>query len=334
MFRVAIATLWLSALLGITGCSPTTAPSENAPSNPGETAPDLQPTAEPRAQRQRTFQVRGVIKEIPETGTSLRIQHEEIPDYMNAMTMPFTVKTRDEFSGFKVGDSVSFTLHVTDTESWIDHLQAAQSGLAPGEIPSLSSFRQVRDVEPLSAGDSLPNYAFVNQDGQDFDLDSFRGQVLVITFIYTRCPLPDFCPRMSLHFRAALQALGQDEEAPKNWHFLSLSFDPAHDTPERLKQYAAAYSNNSERWSFATGKIVDIDAITEQFGLAFSRSQVSVVDWDHNLRTVVIRPDGRIHQIYIGNTWSPETLVRDIKDASTASLGGADEPPSPATTVE
>jgi len=264
----------------------------------------------------REYQVRGVIKEIPDTGNSLRIHHEEIPGYMQSMTMPFSVKDRAVFADLELEETVSFTLYVTETESWIDQIQSAKSRQTPGHMPSIESFRQVRDVEPLEVGDTMTNYPFTNQNNQAIQLDDFRGEVLVLTFIYTRCPLPDCCPRMSMHFRAAHKAIQKDAEAPDNWHFLSITFDPEYDTPEVLQNYSKAYAGDSKKWSFATGEMIEIDAITEQFGLMFSRSQVSITDWDHNLRTVIIDPQGTIHKIYIGNAWTPEELVQDLKQAA------------------
>ncbi|MCS1408082.1 MAG: SCO1 protein [Verrucomicrobia subdivision 3 bacterium] len=283
------------------------------------------PPEETASEASREFQVRGVIKEIPDAGTKIRIQHEAIPEYMPAMTMPFNVKDRAEFADVQVGDTVSFTLHVTSTKSWIDQIKTAESGLFPDQMPSINSFRQVREVETLKVGDPLPNYPFTNQDNKAVRLADFKGKVLVFTFIYTRCPLPDFCPRMSMHFRTAYETLKKDPEAPDNWHLLSITFDPAFDIPEVLRNYAKAFSSDPEKWSFLTGEMIKIDAITEQFGLMFSRSRESAINWDHTLRTVIIDPQGRIHKIYIGNTWTPESLVADIKIAAQQASDAKDE---------
>ena len=307
--------LFVLLSLLLVGCG-----SESPPTPAAASANESEPSAP------RVFQVRGIIKEIPDTGTSLRIQHEAIPDYMPAMTMPFSTKNRETFSGFSVDDHVSFTLHVSETESWIDNLAPVDTQETPTEMPSLSSFRQVRDVEPLAIGDTMPNYPFTDQDGQAFNLDDFRGQVLVMTFIYTRCPLPDFCPRMNVNFLTAYQALKKDPQAPDDWQLLSISFDPAHDTPEVLRNYAEAYAYDPEKWRFATGEMIEIDAITEQFGLVFSRSQGQATDWDHNLRTVLVNPQGIITQIYIGNSWTPESLVADVKAAASAPSNSETKP--------
>ena len=135
---------------------------------------------------------------------------------------------------------------------------------------------------------------------------------MAITFIYTRCPLPDFCPKMNQQFLGAQEKLKSMENAPDNWQFISISFDPVNDTPERLKFYASAYQYDPAKWTFATGEMIEIDALTEQFGLMFYRTEGSIMDWDHNLRTVLVDPEGNIRDIIIGNLWKTEELVEKI----------------------
>lgn len=267
------------------------------------------------------YSVRGIIKAIPKKGTSIHIKHEAIANYMPAMTMPFSAKTRDAFAEFEVGDAVSFMLYVTKNSSWIDHIQHIKTDLTKDSIHTISpssSDRSIRELQALDIGDLLPNYRFIDHHENAFSLDDFRGQVLVLTFIYTRCPLPDFCPRMSHNFKIICSALeknyiANDDIVFDNWHLLSLSFDPDFDSPKVLSSYAKAYSDDSKRWTFATGDRSEIDAITEQFGLKYNRSQISPTDWDHNLRTILIDPHGKIHKIYIGNLWTAETLIKDMK---------------------
>ena len=296
--------LALSALLTTAGCP-----------HPKDPQPKTK-TPTPTAKSLRTFQVRGIVQEIPQTGTQLRIAHEAIPNYMPAMTMPFSVKDRTELANIQVGDAVSFALHTAETESWIDQIQTIPNNPPPAQPPSVPAFRPAREVQLLQIGDALPNHPFVNQDNQPVQLRDFKGNVLVFTFIFTRCPLPDFCPRMSQHFKTACESLQNDPQAPDNFRFLTISFDPAFDTPKILKNYAQTFSANPEKWSFLTGKITDLDAITQQFGLRFTRAQQLIDSWNHNLRTILVDPQGTIRQIYIGNTWTPETLVADIKAAA------------------
>ena len=135
---------------------------------------------------------------------------------------------------------------------------------------------------------------------------------MAITFIYTRCPLPDFCPKMNQQFLGAQEKLKTMKDGPDNWQFLSVSFDPVNDTPDRLKFYASAYQYDPEKWSFLTGAMIEIDALTEQFGLMFYRTEGTVMDWDHNLRTILVDPDGKIQEILIGNSWQTDELVEKM----------------------
>jgi protein SCO1 len=255
----------------------------------------------------RTFYVKGVVREVREAGNTVRIQHEEIPDYMAAMTMPFSVKDTRELAGLAPGQTVLFRLVVTDDDSWIDEVTHLPE-IAPEPAPPATT-RQVRWVEPLEEGQMLPPYPLTNQLGQAFGLADFKGEVLAFTFIYTRCPLPNFCPRMTSHFLEAQRQLKSDPAAPERWRLLTISFDPEHDTPAVLKAYAAQQGSDPERWLFATGAREELDALTEQFGLSYGRLGDT---FDHNLRTVVVDPEGRIKRILIGNEWQPADLVAEI----------------------
>lgn len=219
-------------------------------------------------------------------------------------------------AGLQVKDAVSLAIQVAETKSWIGQIQTTQNNPDAAQPPPVPAFRPAREVERLRIGDALPNHPFVNQENQAVQLRDFKGNFLVFTFIFTRCPLPEFCPRMSQHFKAACEFLQNDPQAPDNFRFLTISFDPAFDTPKILKNYAQTLSANLEKWSFLTGKIADIDALAEQCGLSFTRSRQFIDSWDHNLRTVLVDPQGIIRQIYIGNAWTPETLVADIKAAA------------------
>jgi protein SCO1/2 len=264
------------------------------------------------------FFVRGVVREVKPDGHTAIIQHEKIPNYMEAMTMPFRAREAGELAGLQPGDAVHFRFVVAGHESWIDRVtrtgRAATN--APGtNPPPRRDFRAVRDVEPLKIGDLLPNYPLTNQLGRAFGLHEFKGRALAITFIFTRCPVPDFCPRMSNHFAAAQKQLLATPEAPVNWHFLSVSFDVDRDTPEVLKSYAERIGYDPVRWTFATGALVEVDALTEQFGLVFPRDGGV---FNHNLRTVVVDAAGRVQRVFLGNEWKPAELVAEMTRAAQA----------------
>jgi protein SCO1/2 len=263
----------------------------------------------------RIYPVKGVVKEVHAERKSVTIQHEEVPGYMPAMSMPFEVRDAAELKGLQPGDAVSFRMLVTDTDGWID--QVTKLGAANVAGVPRESVRRVRIVEPLEIGDAVPDYPFTNELNQPISLGRFKGKALGLTFIFTRCPFPNFCPRMSENFSAAYQKLSSAPEGPKNWHLLSLSFDPEFDTPAVLKNYARRYQYDTNHWSFATGAWIEIDAITEQFGLEFSRAQ-SGVGWDHKLRTVVIDAAGKVQKVYTGNAWTVDDFVEEMRKATAA----------------
>jgi protein SCO1/2 len=272
------------------------------------------PSAPTPASTQQTnyFLVKGEVREVRSNRRSAIIRHEEIPDYMVAMTMPFDVKDPAELKGIKPGDIVSFRLIVTEEEGWIDMVHKLGTTNSPPPPPR-ETFRQVRQVDPLNVGDFLPDYPFTNELGKVVRLKQFEGQALALTFIFTRCPYPNYCPRMSSNFSEAARRMKALTQAPTNYHFLSVSFDPEFDTPAVLRTYAQAHGYDSKRWNFLTGALVDIDAITEQFGLDFPRAGINFA---HNFRTVVVDASGRIRRIIIGHEWKVDELVTELIQAA------------------
>jgi protein SCO1/2 len=258
--------------------------------------------------------VKGVVQEIKATEAKAIIRHEEIPDYMPAMTMPFDVKNTSELAGLSPGDEVTFAMVVTEDDGWIENVK--RTGVTTNLPPKQrQSIRIVRDVEPLDVGDKMPDYTFTNSLGKTVSFSDFPGQALAVTFIFTRCPFPTFCPRMNSNFAEAHNLLKADASAPTNWHLFSISFDPDYDTPERLQRYSSVYNPDRAKWDWVTGAMIEIDAITEQVGLAYAADAGTI---NHNLRTVVLNPDRTIRTILIGNEWAPEELARHIREAAQA----------------
>ena len=260
---------------------------------------------------QQIFQVKGVVEEIKPDGKSAVIKHEEIPNYMAAMTMEFETKDTNELRGLKAGDAISFRMIVTGDNGWID--QVKKLNVAPTEPPSRATFRRVRDVEMLNVGDALPEYHFTNQLGEAVSLNQFKGQALAITFIFTTCPFPTMCPRLSQNFADVQKKLKERPNAPTNWHLLSISFDPEKDTPAVLRNYSERFDLDPKHWSFLTGELIEITAIAEQFGQTFWREGGSI---SHNVRTVVIDATGKVQKIIPENKWASDELVGEILKAS------------------
>ena len=261
----------------------------------------------------QVFQARGTVVELQLAENTVRIRHEEIPGYMKAMTMPFEVRDARELDRLEAGDPVSFRLVVARDDAWIDQVKKLNAP-ANTNLPTSGPLRIAREVEELAVGDELPDYRFTDHLGQPVHLQQFRGGVLAITFSFTRCPYPTYCPLMSKNFETAQNLLLKHPGAPANWRLLTLSIDPEYDTPERLKSYAQTYNCDSNHWSFLTGTLVDVTAIAEQLGLMFWREPGGSIN--HNLRTAVFDARGRLRAVLKENKWTPEHLVEEILKAA------------------
>ena len=210
----------------------------------------------------KIFDVRGVVREIKDAGQVAVIRHEQIPGYMDAMSMPF--KTRDPrvLSGIQAGDEVSFRLLVTEEQSWIENVRKTGERQIEQPAPAVS----VTNAPAAKSRHPLLDYAFTNQFGKPVCLSDFKGQALAITFFSPGVRFLDYCPRLSKNFQEASQKLAAMLNGPTNYHFLSVSFDTAFDTPEVLKGYAERYRYNPSHWSFITGpkeKIAELAQLSD-----------------------------------------------------------------------
>ena len=253
------------------------------------------------------YSVKGVFLESRGSGNKAVIRHETIPGYMEAMTMTFNVKRPDELKGLKPGDEIRFRLNVTDTQDWIDEIQ--RTGTKGGTVRAPVAERSwVAELEP---GAAVPGFVLTNQNGKAFRLDEFKGQALAFTFFFSRCPLPTFCPRMN-HNLAAVQTALQADASHTNWQLLSISFDPQFDTPAKLATHAALYHADTNHWNFATGSPETIRQLSGAFGLMVMPNGSS---FDHNLRTVVVNPEGRVQKVFTDNEWAPAELANVMRNA-------------------
>lgn len=305
---------WMSVLLGLgLGLSQTGCRQES----PSPAAAGTNDTEVPRE-----FAVRGVVRRVEPERRSVVVKHDEIPGFMPAMTMPFDVKEPKELQGLKPGDQIAFRMLVTTNDGWIDRIQVVGSDTNAAATPP--PVRITSSVPLLEAGSMLPDYTLTNELGKTIRLSQYRGQVLAFTFIFTRCPYPDFCPRMTDQFARAQKALAGQADAPKHVKFLSVSFDPEHDTPEMLRAYAERHAYQPDQWSLATGAWDQLEPLTGHFGLIFGRD-VPPEKMEHNLRTVVVRPSGKIQAILPSNEWEVEDLIKEIR-AAAASESSAGKP--------
>jgi protein SCO1 len=260
----------------------------------------------------RRYGIAGKIVSVDQNKRQLVVSHGEIVGYMPAMVMPFKLKDTSRLGSLVRGDEIAATLVVAGKESWLENVRITRrSAFQPDE----------RDAEIIAlphAGEVVPDFTLINQDGKRISLKQYRGEDLLITFIYTRCPLPDYCPLMSSNFAAIDKALQKEAALYAKTHLLSVSFDFEHDTPAVLRSYGAAYTERytAERfdhWEFASGSREEVKAITAFFGLRYIENSDQIV---HSLVTALVGPDGRVIRLYPYNDWKPADVMQDLRRMS------------------
>ncbi len=265
------------------------------------------------------YLVRGVLMKVNRGEHQLVIAHDQIPNFMEAMTMPFNVKDEAIFSKLAPGEKINFQLHVTENESWIDHIEKLD--LPPpvaNALHALSKRDFHTEVHTNSAANQnrenpLRNYKFTNELGHPVSLSDFHGQAIALTFFFTRCPIPEFCPRLSRNFEQVQHKLKAMENAPTNWHLLSVTFDPAHDTPNVLKAYGASYQYDPKHWSFLTGPA---DKITELARLCDVKFDPDNGLFNHNFRTLIIDASNRLQMVFPTSGDLSDSIVQELLKAA------------------
>ncbi len=260
----------------------------------------------------KIYSARGIVEQIAADRHQAIIKHEAIPGYMMGMTMDFSVKNTNELKAIVPDDEITFKLVVGEKDSWIESVQFVSHHINTTTNKTVNIPAADFDLKP---GDLLPDGELTSEAGKPIRFSDFRGRVVAFTFFFTRCPLPDFCPRMDRNFSDARQLLLNNPYAPTNWQFLSISFDPSFDTPEILSNYAQLYRNdNAGRWLFAAASTNVLATIAPRLDLIVMHEGASI---SHNLRTVVLDPQGRIARQFDGNNWTPQALAEAMLQAAT-----------------
>jgi len=266
----------------------------------------------------KRYPFRGRVVSVDAPNQSALIDGDDIPGFMLAMAMTYKIKPPEAIKNIAPGDSISAEVVVvqgknTDeepTDYWLENIKVTgHSGSAPAKPAAMQ-----RIPEP---GDQVPDFALINQNGKQVSLKQYRGKVLLVTFIYTRCPFPDFCPRMSGNFAEILKQLEENRSLGQQTRLLSVSFDPEHDTPKVLRNYAFSVAHTHDaglfnRWEFAVPRASDLPRIAEFFGVLYKPENGLIT---HNLSTTVIAPDGKIVKWYHGGDWQVSDLMKDLSGA-------------------
>lgn len=261
----------------------------------------------------RRYEVRGQVLAVDLARQEVTIKHDDIAGFMPAMTMPFRVNDARLLEGRVPGDLVTATLVVEETDAYLTTLAKIGHSEVVATPPLAAASSGLELLEP---GETVPDQAFVDQDGRARTRADWRGRTIALTFIYTRCPYPTFCPLMDRHFAAIQKAVRADAALSPQVHLVSVSFDPEYDTPAVLRQHAATLGADPGLWSFVTGSRDEIDRFAARFGVSIVRG-TTPADVAHTLRTAVVDRDGRLVSVYTGNEWTPDDLVRDLRHATT-----------------
>lgn len=262
----------------------------------------------PGSTERKEYRLQGQILSVQDDHKQAVIRHEEIAGFMAAMTMPYPVLDAKEYEGLAPGDLINAELIVEPTRAYLQKVKKV--GNAP--VEGAAAPAAVGGFELVKMGAPVPDQAFVDQDGKSVSLSAFRGEALVVTFIYTSCPMPTFCPLMDQNF-AKMQAKLKENNNLLKTHLLSVSFDPQIDTPKVLKAHAGTLGADPRLWSFVTGDRDEIDKWAAGFGVSISRAMNDPRDITHNLRTALIDRQGNLVQVYPGNEWTPEQILADIR---------------------
>ena len=261
----------------------------------------------------REYPLKGQVLFVDPAKQEITVKHEDVRGFMPGMTMPFKVPDKTEFGSVAPGDLITATLVVEETAGYLEDV--AKTGSAPLP-PEAKLLPRATILEP---GDAVPDVSFTDQTGASRRLSDWRGKVVALTFIYTRCPIPNFCPLMDRHFAAVQRQVKAEALLDSRVHLVSISFDPEHDTPEVLAKHAARVGADPGQWSFVTAPWEVIDPFARVFGVAIMRDDKPTQEILHNLRTAIIGKDGRLVRVLNGNEWTPEELMTAIREADAQS---------------
>jgi len=264
-----------------------------------------------KTEPQQTYTLNGQILSVDAAHKQLTIRHGDIKGLMPAMTMPYNVRDEKLLGAVAPGDVVDATLVIVSNDAYLSTIKKVGREPLPPPPPDAPMPAASSGFELLKPGDAVPDAPFVDQDGRKRRFDAFKGSTVVLTFIYTRCPLPTFCPLMDRHFAAMQKPLKEDPALAKV-HLVTVSFDPETDTPAVLKKHAKELNADLSRWTFLTGDRDEIDKFAARFGLSVSRAMNDPKDITHNLRTVIVDKDGKLVKSYTGNDWTPTQILDDL----------------------
>lgn len=255
--------------------------------------------------------MRGLVRVVRPAEGTLMIEHEDVPGYMPSMTMPFSVREPEDLEGVNAGDAIAFEFVVSGFESWIRAIRPIEASTLKLPEPREAPVPTNPQAPRLREGDRMPSFELVDQRSRRIDRQTFEGKAVILTFIFTRCPVPDFCPLMASRFEELEKEIKKDPGRAEKVRLLSISFDPEHDTPEVLARYAAEHTRDGDFWRFATGSPEEVAKLTHAFSV-YTQAEGGTIN--HGLCTALAGPDGTIRKLWRGNGWKPGEVLEELAD--------------------
>lgn len=265
----------------------------------------------------KSFPIHGKIVSVNAKSGSVLLNHDAVPGFMDAMTMSYPLKDASVASELHPGDLITATLLVRKTGDGYEDPRLDQIVVVAQAQPDYKPSTSYHVPQP---GDDVPDFKLINEDGRSIHLAQFRGKVVLLTFIYTRCPLADYCPRMNKNFAKIDGALKTDPRLYHETHLLSISFDPQFDTPKILKSYGSIYLGGDAKefahWEFAVPPQKELGAVEQFFDLGVTPGESGT--FNHSMSTAVIGKNGKVRAWYPTNEWTPDEVLAQMKSAATA----------------
>ena len=253
------------------------------------------------------YQLKGTVISVDVGHEQIIVDHETIPGFMEAMTMSYGVKDNAALNQLKAGDRITARVVVTSDDVWLDNIVVVKRGVATTSQPAV-------EQHIPQPGEAVPDFTFVNQDGHRTHFRRYRGKMVLLTFIYTRCPFPNYCPLLTSRFADINNRLAANAALEARTHLLTLSFDPEHDTPQVLKAYAGRYVGKNDpgfrRWEFASVPSGELKEVALFFGLSYEEQNGQIA---HSMSTALVGPDQKLYRWYSGNGWTPAEVLRDVE---------------------
>jgi protein SCO1/2 len=260
----------------------------------------------------KRYPLHGQILVVDAAKQELTISHGDIPNFMPAMTMVYSVASPALMQGREPGETITAVLEVSNSVGRI--VEVAHIGQEP--LPATNQASLAGGV--LGVGDRVPDTAFIDQTDRRRSVSEWNGTVTVLTFTYTHCPLPNFCPLMDQNFATLQRRLADDTILRGRVKLISVTFDPARDTPAVLAAHAAKLKADPNVWTFLTGDVATAERFAGAFGVGVIRDPQDGAQIQHNLRTAMIGADGRVLKLYPGNDWTPGAIISDLRAAVAA----------------